>query len=331
MKQSHLHLGPARNPVRRCVSRRRRRGLLLLIVVACVLIAGLAMVGVARHSLRLATDSVKSESELQQRWGAISLQRTLLRSAPGIFADLDKRSLAAGNTGPFPSTVRSEILLGGIKFDVLLADEQAKLNLNSAYHERGKITAEQLARKLKGVGGLRVRMLPEVANASRGTGSAGRRKTAEDQADDSEIRPPPAAFRHWGQVFDLTHSPSGVAASQLVPAATARITCWGHGEVNIARAPDDVIEETCRAALGPGVARKLVKQYRENPMLNVQQIALQLEVNEREISALGQLVTTQSSTYSLWLNSTSLNGTQRWLAVAAPTEEVGVTTERFQF
>ena len=66
-------------------SRRDRKGVLLLVVVACILIAGLAMVGIARQSLRMATAAVNSESELQQRWGVISLQRTLLKGAPLIF------------------------------------------------------------------------------------------------------------------------------------------------------------------------------------------------------------------------------------------------------
>lgn len=311
--------------------RRRRRGVVLLIVVACIVIAGLAMVGVTRQSLQLATASLESESELQQRWGTISLQRTLLHSAPKIFADLDKRSLATGNAGPFPCTVGSKILLGGMKYDVLLADEQAKLNLNFAYHARGKNIAELLARKMKGRGELRVRMMPEVASAAPSSHTVGRRDAAERADDEPDMPPPPAAFRHWGQVFDLAYSRGGRVASPLLPLATSRITCWGRGEVNITRAPNDVIEETCRAVLGPGVARKLVSQYRENPTLNVQQIARQLDVDSQELRALGQLLTTQSSTYSLWLTSASLHGTQRWFAVASPSDEVGITTQRFQF
>lgn len=309
--------------------RRERKGVLLLVVVACILIAGLAMVGITRQSLRMATSALKTESELQQRWGVISLQRTLMTGAPEIFTNSDNASLIAGKTGPFPSTVRSEVLLGGIKFNLLLADEQAKLNLNLAYHMRGKNTAQQLAEKMKGIGGLRTRLMPEVQSAD-----IGRQKSSASDDDEEEDAAEnetslPVAFRHWGQVFDLSNSPSA-APGQLVPAATSRLTCWGRGAVNITRASNEIIEETCRTALGPGVARKLVSQYRENPTQNIRQVAVQLKVDDQGVNALRQLVTTESATYSLWLESTALSGTQRWFSVASPRDEA-ITTERFPF
>jgi len=308
-------------------ARRERSGVLLLVVVACILIAGLAMVGIARQSLRMATAAVNTESELQQRWGVISLQRTLLKGAPVIFKNSDKASLIAGSKGPFPSKVRSEVLLGGIKFNLLLADEEAKLNLNSAYHRRGKNTAQQLAERMKGVGALRVRLMPEVPSAdNRQRNDSG---ASDEESAESETSLP-AAFRHWGQVFDLASISVAVPPGQMIPNASSKLTCWGRGAVNITRAPDEIIEETCRTALGPGVARKLVSQYRENPTQNIRQIAVLLKVDEEDVNALRQLATTESATYSLWLESTSLNGTQRWFAVTSTRDEA-ITTERFQF
>lgn len=309
-----------------------RRGALLLVVVACIVLASLAMVGVTRQSLRLATRSIESETELQQRWGTISLQRTLLHSAPQIFAELDKRSMVSDEPGPFPNTVRSEVLLGGIKFDALLADEQTKLNLNLAYQTRGKTTVEQLVREQLGPSGLRVQLSPEVASTTRGIASWSGAPTTTPRVDNEiDVSSTPPAFRHWGQVFDLSNAAGSLPANQLLPAATLRLTCWGRGEVNIARAPDEIVKETCRPALGPGVATKLIRRYRDNPTLNVKQIAMQLEVKDQELRELGRLITTQSSTYSLWLSSTSLNGTQRWFAVAASQDVGDITTERFQF
>lgn len=314
--------------------RRRRKGAVLLIVVACIVVAGLAMVGVARQSLRLATASVEEEVELQQRWGTISLQRTILSSAPKMFTDSDKRMLAVGNSGPFPNTIRSRVLLGGIEFDAVLSDEQAKLNLNRVYQSRGQSVTQTIAEKMKGLGGIRIRLLPEAVSTARGRRSERRidaGSSADVDQDELEKPEPPSAFRHWGQVFDLSNSPAGIESNQLLPAATTRLTCWGRGEINITRAADDVIEEACRTALGPGVARKLVRQYRKNPTLNIRQIAMQLDVDESELDELNQLLTTQSSTYSLWLHSTSTNGPQRWFAVASPAGAVGIKTERFQF
>ena len=101
--------------------------------------------------------------------------------------------------------------------------------------------------------------------------------------------------------------------------------------MNITRASDEVVEESCRTLLGPGVARKLVREYRENPALSVNQVAMQLEIDDLKRQDLSRLLTTQSSTYSLWLHSMSLSGTQRWLAVAAAVEGQGIRTDRFCF
>lgn len=308
---------------------RTRRGVTLLIVVAFIVVAGLAMVSVSRRSLRLATDSVERETELQQRWGTISLQRTLLHGAPKIFLDFDKRALAGGNTETIPSTIRSEVLLGGIQFRALLADEQTKLNLNTVYHTRGRSAVELAAQNMKGLGGLKVRLTPEVdsqANRAEQT-----RNSLDDTAfEELERAEPPTAFRNWGQVFDLSQTAAGVSPVQLLPTATAKLTCWGRGEINIARAPDDVVEEACRTVAGPGVAKKLVAKYRADPIQSLNQIAVGLEISELQRQSLRRAVTTQSSTYSLWLTSNSLNGGQRWFAVAAP-NSLGIRIERFQY
>ena len=322
--RNHRRIGPQRSS--------QRRGVALLIVVACIVVAGLAMVSVTGKSLRLATDSVEKEAQLQQRWGVISLQHTLLTSAPKLFVDSDKRMRESGNTGPFPNSLQRDIVLGNIQFQCVLADEQAKLNLNAIYQRRGRSATALAARKMNEIGGLRLRLAPEVADTAK-QGMAKAQTLADEEQMEFEDTPITPAFRHWGQVFDLSRLESlqGIPASQLLPAATSKLTCWGRGEVNITRATDDVVEESCRTLLGPGVARKLVRQYRENPVLNVNQVALQLEIDDLKRQDLSRLLTTQSSTYSLWLHSTSLHGTQRWLAVAAPIEGQGIRTERFRF
>ncbi len=330
-----------------CSKHANRQGVTLLIVVAFIVIAGLALVGVAQQSFRLATDSVNSEAELQQRWGTISLQRTLLRSAPKLFADLDQRSLQSGNSGPFPSTIQTEVLLGGVKFDAMLGDEQAKLNLNSLYHRRGTIAVELAAQKLAGRNRLRTRLAPETKSISNQPssprlGSDASNESATDDELEKAASTPPAAFRHWGQIYDLsapTQAGSTNASSRskslhkkwVLPQTTLQLTCWGRGEVNIMRASDDVIAETCRTIVGPGVARKMVQRFRENPVIGIEQVAMQLDVEPQDRVGLRRLLTTQSSTYSLWVASHTLNGPDLSLAVATSVEGSGMRTERFRY
>ena len=101
------------------------------VIVLVVTVLGL----LAKVSLRRGVQSVDAELALQQRWGAVSLQRVLLDGAPKLFDDRDKKLIELGITGPPPPPIiRSAISIGDVTFDVMIADEDAKLNLNSLYH-----------------------------------------------------------------------------------------------------------------------------------------------------------------------------------------------------
>lgn len=314
---------------------RNRQGVVLLIAMACIVIGGVAMVGVTRQSLRSAVDSIDAERELQHRWGVISTQYSLLKGASTLFDRLDKQARLAGRDAPYPSTIRSYVMLGGVRFDAVLSDENAKLDVNYAYHSGGKPRAGQLVTKLNRVAGLTVRLMPEVPSAnritSRPTGAVAPTGADTDGDEDDETPPPPPAFRHWGEVFDLARSNSMGLGAKLLPTATRQITCWGRGQLNIHRATDPVIEETCRLVVGPGVAQRLIRDYRENPLRSIRRIALDMEVGEQEAIELARRLGNQSNSFSLWLTVTSPYGKEHWFAVRAPIAEGSVYTERFRF
>ncbi len=297
--------------------------------MACILIAGIAAAGVARQSLRMATDSIAAQLELQSRWGVISLQRTLLKGAPVLFNTLEEQARAASREGPYPNSIRCTVMLGGVRFDALLADENAKVNLNYVYHKRGMSHARRLVGQMNNIGAVQVRLMPEVTSASMAVIQPAARNEAEEGEEDPP--PPPPAFRHWGQVFDLTRNQGALTGSSLLPASTAHLTCWGRGQINLARAPDKVIEQTCELVLGQGVAQRLIREYRENPTHSIQQIARQMKVDDQDAAELQKLVGTQSWSYSIWLTVSSSSNAQQWFAVSAPTEERTIRTDRFQY
>ena len=131
-----------------CVTR-RRRGFVLVMTLVLIAVAGMLLVGVARDSMMLALEALSAQRDLQQRWGAISCQETILRRAGQLF-EAEARQLEKDGEFrmPQPASIAGSIMLGGIRFDIRLADEDAKLNLNTLHAFKGKQQAEQTVRAM---------------------------------------------------------------------------------------------------------------------------------------------------------------------------------------
>lgn len=304
----------------------RRRGFLLLVVVACVTIATIGMVGTANQSLRLARQAMAAQSELQQRWGALSCERTLLSGAPTIFKEFDARARRAKSKLPVPSTVRASVLLGGVRYDMLLADEDAKVNLNAVYHWRGLIHVQRTVQQLVGPGLLPVRLMAEASSASLGKPLGTR---SPKRGPEVQVAPPPA-FRGWGQVFDLAAARPVGAGTERLPDLTRRMTCWGRGRMNVRRAADELVLEACRLVLADGAARRLLRKYREDPQRDIRSVMEQVELSAADAAALTDLLGNESWCYSLWGKTTATGLTKHWFAVAEWDDEGALRTTRFE-
>ena len=62
----------------------RRGGYVLLAVLVCLVVGGLGMVTMAQRSMRLSMVALERQRDLQQRWGTISCQQTILPAAPAL-------------------------------------------------------------------------------------------------------------------------------------------------------------------------------------------------------------------------------------------------------
>jgi hypothetical protein len=261
-----------------------RRGYVLVMAIALIALAGLALVGIARQSLTVAFRAVSAEEELQRRWGALSCRRALLNRAPEIIEfEIDARSTDGGERRFDASQLTGSWRLGGMSFRWTLADENAKVNVNTVFALRGIQGASELVRDFarsdaKGA--------PEVFLRPHRTG-----------AMDAESTP----FESWGQVFDLDRVRKGVSAPQEIAGATARITCWGGGLLNVERASDAALDRLCGLVVGNDVIRRLQVLRRQRANLEISDVLNELGLNETERNALQPLLTDNSDYYSLWI------------------------------
>src|SRR5690349_6208254 len=104
-----------------------------------IAITGLLLAGLARRSMQLALDAAEAQQELQRRWGGITCQRYAFKHADRL---LSEPAVAIDDQNALPPTrlkyASFQLELGGVRFDLLLADENAKANLNTIYERRDR-------------------------------------------------------------------------------------------------------------------------------------------------------------------------------------------------
>jgi hypothetical protein len=209
----------------------RRGGYVLVMVLALLVLAATLLVAVSRAAGRSALVARSAEDDLQHRWGVVSCRKAVLPYIETILTSLEQERRRP--VARFDMAVR----LGSYTFDLILADEQAKANVNAMLEEADATRAETRIRQgLSGSGlGNRIRLRPTVGEAVVAV-----RATATTAPTTRPTRSAAApAVASWGQVFDDV--PPGqllrpIPGGRLAPVDL--LTSWGGGAMNVRRASD---------------------------------------------------------------------------------------------
>ncbi len=308
-------------------AKQNRKGMVLLLVLVALIIAATALVSVARQSHRIGRDAIRAKQELQQRWGTESLRRSLLPAASDVFDERDKALRQQRITELPPAELQGQVALGKTMFQFILADEDARANVNSLYHyggnEKAKAAIRTLSKSLAAVA-----LQPEVPSVG---GKQMIKETQvpddeENEEDDPEVlaEQTPNAFRSWGQVFNLQRVPN-------VQQATRRLSCWNSEAINIRRAEDDTIVEVMGVVLGKGTARRILEDYRSG---EVNEIGRTIDRNTGSSTARAQLkrlVSESSTRFSLWVRSSRNGEVRDSFAVLTVDIEGGTRTKEIEY
>lgn len=272
--------------------RRPRRGFALVMTIVLIAIAGLVLAAIARHSLAIAAEALAAEEELQQRWAALSCQRAILPRAERLLARKESQTRESGGDPRDARRLAATVRLGTITAKLILADENAKASLNALAGDGDEVSRaiEQLA----DAGELEVRLRPY-------------RRKAESEGS--------LAFDSWGQVFALDRAQSG-GVSQSLCAATAEVTCWGDGRLNLRRASDEAVQRICRTQTSPTVVRRLLEERAKSADWDLARLLKSLQLAEGDHRRLHAVLTDSSHCYSLWVLATTAQCPEAWFFVA---------------
>jgi len=227
-------------------------------------------------------------------------------------------------------------IIGGVTFDLIIADEDAKLNVNQVYHMSGRRRTESAVGELVGpIARRSIRLLPATRPMTNelleDTPDSGAESAPEGEAEPG-MADIPRAFRSWGEVFDLSALSANFGNDAALPNVTADLTCWGGGGLNLRRASDASIQAVAATVLSDAGAGRLVSRYRESPTMS-RGILIQQEANtETQRLRLRRMLGETSTHFSLWIDASAVaRRSKRTFSVMRKTDDGIIINERFAF
>lgn len=314
------------------MSLRNRRGVLLLIVLVALIVVSSALVQVAATTSRLQRQRVASAASMQRRWAVLSCERAVLPAA---------RSILAGNDSQI--AVADTIVVGGQALRLIVADEDAKVNLNAIHDGDGPDEIESAIRDLIPLGDVpAIKTRPRRRSQADATAADARVAPSrlnpnmnddfDDDFDDAaiDLEMPPALVT-WGDVFDYPTLMRTSGDLRQLAVLSQNITLWGSGRLNVWRAQDDSIVAVCRGVVQDGLARRIVSRLRESSLREIDLVLQQTVTNANDRRLLSERLADASDAYSVWIEAGDANQRVQQFTVTARKRNGRAESTTFSF
>lgn len=229
-------------------------GFVLLLTLVVLALAAVVMVDVSRRGVEHAAAAAEAGHDLQRRWGVASARAAVLPRVDAILDDERRRR------GEPVAELAVALDLGEQRFGLVVADEQAKVNLNAVYREHGLDAATRaVAAAVGSAPGSPIADLKPDPRSGRGGGPAIAGTIAEEIPG---MLPGAAAvvpFGSWSQVFRDPAPDALLRTDEDRRRPVASVTCWGDGRLNLMRASRDAIASRAGRLLSSGDIDRLIE------------------------------------------------------------------------
>src|ERR1700733_6313778 len=259
-------------------TRQPRRAFVLVMVLALLTLCALCLAGLARRSLVAGEQAAQAASDLQRRWGVLSCMHTILPQANELLETAAAKLPAQAQVWPLPANVSTEFELGELHFSVLVADEDAKANLNTICRNDADDPHAVAA------------LVEELAAGGDGV-------AAHVEAAGGDANHRTQAFRGWGQVFEPAETACPGEYAAKLRDTTHDITCWGSGRLNVIRASDDSLRLVCRNQISPDLLAKLLARRRDPGLTGLDSLLNELALGTTDRLTLQRPFTDSSSCF----------------------------------
>lgn len=304
-----------------------RRGVVLLVVLAAIVVAGVALSSLATQSVARVRQADDAAVAVQRRWAERSIERMMLRQAEGIFRRRDEAA-AAGIEVSSRHQVRLQLPFGEQMFDVIVADEDSKANLNLLYHAGDRRAVEQAIETLGGPG---ARSIATIRPLVPPQPIARTEERADDDGDEESAVPPLApAFTTWADVFDIAAMRQQTGDARTLATLSGRMTLWGGGQLNVRRADAETLQSVIQAVVPEGQARLLVERLTDGGLSDLGLLIDRTVKSPQRRRELKRMLGAASVSHSVWIESASPHGRTQSFAVQTTDGDGTVRTVGFR-
>ncbi len=258
--------------------RKVRSGYVLVLVLVTLILAATCLVQLASRTRERRVQGIDAVESLQEKWGQLSCERATLGQAAAHFERVEKNTMPSVDS-PFPSQVRQSLEFGGMRFDMLVADENAKASLNLVL----EVSAES----------------DEVKTGRREIDATLRALVPPRFVTELQLRPT-LPSQYWGQIFDLQAIQQRHDRVRVLAEATQRISLTGLGPLNVRRAQKDVIRAVAASVVPEGQADRIVETLAETPNSDVEIVLRRTIKDKAEREMLALLLSDRSANFSVW-------------------------------
>ncbi len=275
--------------------RSRQSGFVMLMTLVLLLMAVVALAGIAHNSLNEALQTRSDLRELKRRWAVTSLRMTFLGRVESLLDEAERRRNKKGepaeNRLSRPrARISIECRLADIDYEIVFTDEQAKLNVNKLLETDGRGEAQSAIRRLVDSSGV---------TYGRGTKVNLRTRTGSDNYSKRGRKLPEVGG--YGQIFQNV-PPGLLVGRKRHPGLVSNITCWGDGKVNLCRAPAAVVKQICEDKLDERVVSALLVERQRDPYRQLEAMLTKIDdVNENQRKKIRQCLTDRSGCHGMWV------------------------------
>lgn len=273
----------------------RNKGYILLTTIFMVVIVAVALDGLCRKYLDKTIQVHRQAENLQLRWGTLSITKALTPNIESLLQNAEAES----NEPIFQQ--RHELTLGDCRFDIVIADEQAKFDVNQFYIKKGLRSTSQALRNI-----IYSRSLIPIIELT---------PTLEHEMQDEKSRP----FTSYNRIFPDIEVTELLPILPDEPATMECITFFSNGRMNFLRAEEEVLSAYCEPELTNKDIQGLVKLRSEIPGISLSKAMSKLDLSAEKIKKAKALLTDKSSVHSILCTATAKNN-RRWIEYTCITD-----------
>ncbi|MEQ1830386.1 MAG: hypothetical protein ABL921_30795 [Pirellula sp.] len=264
-----------------------------MLVLLLIAICGAIASQIVSRVVRLSGQAADAQRELQHRWAAVSIRRTALNTASKLLTNQE-------NSIERPLAKRSfSILLGKARYNISVHDESAKLPLIQTIARFPMERAKEPIRALVG-----------------------------NQAIVKSIIP-----KHPTMLSDIVDRPEYATASESLrswESIAQQLTLWSDGRINVRAADKETLDQLWQLRFNGNAPAELMA-YRELPNASVFTDTFRaLGLSSAQTQFAMEWLTTESNTYSLWVDSTNNLGSS-FTAIYVRRRSLGFADEQFGY